>query len=76
MQSIESISISSGSPVIFLPLSVILSLTAIKDLFEDLKRHKSDKEENSRKVKVIRNGAIFDTEWENIYCGDILRVKK
>lgn len=28
----------------------------IKDLFEDLKRHKSDSEENNRKVQVLVNG--------------------
>ena len=46
MQSIPAISISSGNPVILLPLGVILAITAIKDAFEDLKRHRSDNEEN------------------------------
>lgn len=37
---IPSISISDGKPVIFLPLSVVLTVSALKDLFEDLKKHK------------------------------------
>lgn len=52
MQLINEISISHGfqdffvkvnsTPVIYLPLLLIVMITAIKDGFEDLKRHKSD----------------------------------
>lgn len=49
---IDAISISEGVPVIYVPLVVVITISALKDLFEDLKRHKSDKEENTRKVLV------------------------
>ena len=39
---IPQISISGGFPVIFIPLSIVVSVSALKDLFEDLKRKKSD----------------------------------
>jgi len=52
---IKSISITEGVPTIFFPLFAILTVTAIKDFFEDYKRKKSDDEENSRKVLVWSN---------------------
>lgn len=42
LQMIRSISTSEGLPVIFGPLSTILLMTALKDLFEDLKRSRQD----------------------------------
>jgi phospholipid-transporting ATPase len=39
---INAISESDGYPTMYIPLSFILLLTMIKDIFEDLKRHKSD----------------------------------
>ena len=74
MQIIGAISISNGQPVIYMPLAVILTITAIKDLFEDLKRHKSDKEENNRKVTVIRDGNPIDTIWSDIKVGEVIKV--
>jgi phospholipid-transporting ATPase len=49
---IKSISISSGTPTIYFPLIVILIITGLKDLWEDMKRKKSDNEENNRLVDV------------------------
>lgn len=51
---IDSISISEGKPVIYLPLACVLLISALKDIFEDLKRHRSDSEENNRKVECYR----------------------
>ncbi|KAL4451006.1 hypothetical protein ABPG74_021328, partial [Tetrahymena malaccensis] len=48
MQMINEISISNGQPVIYVPLFVVLMISGIKDLFEDMKRNKSDQEENQR----------------------------
>ena len=75
MQSIKDISISGGSPVIFLPLSFILIISGIKDLCEDLKRHKSDSEENNRKTLVVRNGKLVEAEWKTFRVGEIIKVK-
>ncbi len=74
MQAIQIISISGGTPVIYLPLSVILFITAIKDFFEDLKRHKSDNEENNRRVSVFRNSSLMETCWKDLKIGEIVKV--
>lgn len=74
MQIIRAISISNGQPVIYMPLGVILAITAIKDFFEDQKRHKSDNEENKRKVSVIRNGDLIETFWADVLVGEIIKV--
>ena len=74
MQIIGAISISNGQPVIYIPLAVILMITAVKDLFEDLKRHKSDNEENNRKVFVLRDGNLLECLWSDIMVGEIIKV--
>jgi len=48
LQMVEEISTSKGFPVNLLPLSVILIVTMIKDMFEDYYRHKWDKAENNQ----------------------------
>lgn len=42
MQMIPQITVSAGFPVIFIPLSFVVTVSAIKDIYEDLKRKKSD----------------------------------
>lgn len=42
MQMIPIISITNGFPAQVLPLSVVIVLSMIKDIFEDYQRHKSD----------------------------------
>ncbi len=42
MQMIPQISVSGGFPVIFIPLSIVVGVSAIKDFYEDLKRKASD----------------------------------
>ena len=74
MQIIQAISISNGQPVIYMPLGVILAITAIKDFFEVRKRHTSDNEENNRKVIVVRNGAFVETIWSDVLVGEIIKV--
>ncbi|KAG6908762.1 hypothetical protein DXG01_003374 [Tephrocybe rancida] len=46
--------------VVILPLIIILGITAIKDGYEDVKRHESDKRINHSTVKVLAGG-----EWKN-----------
>ena len=52
MQMIPLISISGGQPVMLMPLGFVLAVSMIKDIFEDYKRHKSDRIENYKKVLV------------------------
>ena len=43
---IPFISITDAKPVMLIPLTFVITLSMIKDIFEDYKRHKSDKKEN------------------------------
>lgn len=56
LQMIDEISTSGGYPVTYAPLTVIILVSALKDLFEDLKRNKSDREENMSQVLVLNEG--------------------
>ncbi|EGR33087.1 phospholipid-translocating p-type flippase family protein, putative [Ichthyophthirius multifiliis] len=76
LQIIQEISISQGQPVIFLPLFVILCISALKDLLEDLKRHKSDDEENKRLILVYRKEAWIQIHWQDLIVGEIIKVMK
>lgn len=49
-QLIPAISNTKGRPATLLPLSAVVSMQAVKDLFEDWQRVQSDKKENSRQV--------------------------
>lgn len=51
---IESISITNGRPTKLLPLGYILIISMIKDIKEDMRRHRLDKVENKRKAMVYR----------------------
>ena len=53
-QLIPSISNTKGRPATLLPLSVVVFMQAVKDLFEDSARIQSDKTENSRQVTQLK----------------------
>lgn len=57
-----------------MPLTVILTISAIKALFEDWKRHKSDNEENGRDVLIYRKDAFKKAKWSDIRVGDVIQV--
>lgn len=75
MQTVQSISNSSGKPVILLPLTTIILITMVKDVFEDWKRHRSDNEENGKKVMVGSTSMGFKQEkWEDVRVGSIVKI--
>lgn len=49
LQVIKPVSITNGMPAILLPLGVVVSISALKDIIEDLKRYRSDQTENKKK---------------------------
>uniref|UniRef100_A0AAV2IV86 Phospholipid-transporting ATPase n=1 Tax=Knipowitschia caucasica TaxID=637954 RepID=A0AAV2IV86_KNICA len=59
-----------------IPLVVVLSVTAIKDLMDDLARHKMDKEINNRKTDVLLDGRFQTSKWRDVQVGDVVRLKK
>jgi hypothetical protein len=52
LELVKPISDSGGAPMMLVPLTFVVFVSMIKDIFEDLKRHQSDKLENNRKVLV------------------------
>lgn len=70
---IPDVSISGNVPVIYMPLVMILAVSAVKDLYEDLKRKKSDAEENFRPIK---QGGAKQVLWKDIRVGQIIRLNQ
>ncbi|XP_039517002.1 phospholipid-transporting ATPase IC [Pimephales promelas] len=58
------------------PLVLVLGITAIKDLVDDLARHRMDKEINNRRCDVLLNGRFEETRWMHLQVGDVVRLKK
>ncbi|XP_062868152.1 phospholipid-transporting ATPase IC [Trichomycterus rosablanca] len=58
------------------PLVLVLGITGIKDLMDDLARHKLDNEINNRTCEVLLNGRFQETKWMDIQVGDVVRLKK
>ena len=78
MQSVTVISVTNGTPDIFVPLFVIIIISALKDLVEDIKRHRSDKEENSKICTVLDpyTGKFVQKQWQKLRVGEIVKVTK
>ncbi|XP_032977919.1 phospholipid-transporting ATPase FetA-like [Rhinolophus ferrumequinum] len=58
-----------------IPLMVVLSMTAVKDAIDDLKRHQNDNHVNNRSVLVLVNGRMEEKKWMNIQVGDIIKLE-
>ncbi|KAJ8409446.1 hypothetical protein AAFF_G00228470 [Aldrovandia affinis] len=59
-----------------LPLFFVITVTAIKQGYEDWLRHKADNEVNGAPVFVVRSGSLVQTRSKNIRVGDVVRVAK
>ncbi|KAK7259700.1 hypothetical protein RIF29_25313 [Crotalaria pallida] len=64
-----------GRAVSVLPLSFVLVVTAVKDAYEDWRRHRADKVENNRLASVLVNGEFIDKKWKDIRVGEIIKIK-
>ncbi|XP_037000446.2 phospholipid-transporting ATPase FetA-like [Artibeus jamaicensis] len=58
-----------------IPLIVVLSITAVKDAMDDLKKHRNDDQVNNRSVLVLMNGRMEKKKWMNIQVGDIIKLE-
>ncbi|XP_013108073.2 phospholipid-transporting ATPase ID isoform X1 [Stomoxys calcitrans] len=68
--------ISSLTPVTTaIPLIGVLTLTAVKDAYDDIQRHVSDSQVNNRKSKALRNGKLVDEKWSGVQVGDVIRME-
>ena len=62
-----------GRGASILPLSIVLLVTAVKDAYEDWRRHRSDRIENNRMADVLINDRFQRKKWKDIQVGEIVR---
>ncbi|KAL0270682.1 UNVERIFIED_CONTAM: hypothetical protein PYX00_008008 [Menopon gallinae] len=68
--------ISSLTPITTaVPLIGVLSLTAVKDAYDDFQRHRSDSQVNKRRSKVLRDGELVEEKWAQVQVGDVIRME-
>ncbi|MBZ3881005.1 Phospholipid-transporting ATPase IA, partial [Sciurus carolinensis] len=63
LQQIPDVS-PTGRYTTLVPLLFILAVAAIKEIIEDIKRHKADNAVNKKQTQVLRNGAWEIVHWE------------
>ncbi|KAJ4978384.1 hypothetical protein NE237_009164 [Protea cynaroides] len=63
-----------GRGASIMPLAIVLFVTAIKDAYEDWRRHRSDRIENGRLASVLVNGQFQPKKWKDIRVGEILKI--
>ncbi|KAL0397361.1 UNVERIFIED_CONTAM: Phospholipid-transporting ATPase 1, partial [Sesamum calycinum] len=63
-----------GRGASIMPLAFVLLVTAIKDGYEDYRRHRSDKIENSRLAWALLNEQFQQIRWKDIRVGQIIKV--
>uniref|UniRef100_A0A5S6PYI7 Phospholipid-transporting ATPase n=1 Tax=Trichuris muris TaxID=70415 RepID=A0A5S6PYI7_TRIMR len=73
LQQIPNVS-PTGRYTTAVPLLCILSVSAIKEIIEDWKRHYADRKTNRSKVLVLRCGNWVEEYWQNISVGDLVKV--
>ncbi|KAK4773082.1 hypothetical protein SAY87_028101 [Trapa incisa] len=63
-----------GRTVSLFPLLFVLSVTAVKDGYEDWRRHRSDRNENNREALVLQAGELRLKRWKNIEAGEVVKI--
>lgn len=59
----------------WLPLVFVLTLGIVRELWEDLRRRRGDREVNNRLVLVhTRNGRLEEKRWKLLRVGDVVKV--
>ncbi|XVE80732.1 hypothetical protein DITRI_Ditri15bG0004100 [Diplodiscus trichospermus] len=63
-----------GRTVSLFPLLFVLCVTAIKDGYEDWRRHRSDRNENNREALVLQLGEFQMKKWKKIRAGEVVKI--
>ncbi|XP_032687360.1 phospholipid-transporting ATPase ID isoform X4 [Odontomachus brunneus] len=68
--------ISSLTPITTaIPLIGVLTLTAVKDAYDDFQRHSSDSQVNNRKSRTLRGSNLREEKWSQVQVGDVIRME-
>ncbi|XP_051893680.1 phospholipid-transporting ATPase IC-like isoform X2 [Pristis pectinata] len=59
-----------------IPLTFVLAVTAVKDIYDDIARHKSDREINNRPCDVLVGKSFKSAKWKELQVGDVVCLKK
>ncbi|KAF5925435.1 hypothetical protein HPG69_001881 [Diceros bicornis minor] len=59
----------------FVPLVLVITMTAVKDATDDYFRHKSDDQVNNRQSEVLIDGKLQNEKWMNVKVGDIIKLE-
>lgn len=56
----------------------VITVSAVKDIFEDLKRHTADNQENSRHVMRLdlEQREFVQDIWRNLRVGQVVMIKQ
>ncbi|KAI5067311.1 hypothetical protein GOP47_0017839, partial [Adiantum capillus-veneris] len=65
----------TGWATTVVPLSFVLVLNAVKEAYDDFKRHRSDREVNVRVAEVLQGDGLKPLQWKSIIVGDVIRVQ-
>lgn len=63
-----------GRTVSLFPLLFVLCVTAVKDGYEDWRRHRSDRKENNRESLVLHHSRFCMKKWKKIRTGEVVKI--
>ncbi|XP_062484174.1 phospholipid-transporting ATPase IK isoform X3 [Pezoporus occidentalis] len=75
LQAFPAISTLPWYPLLF-PLSCLLVIRGVRDLIDDIGRHQSDRNINSRPCEILCGKRFRWRKWRDICVGDIVRLRK
>lgn len=58
------------------PFLLVIIVTALKQAYEDVLRHRADRKVNQKKVRVLREGQFIKIKSKEIMCGDVVEVER
>ncbi|KAM4807899.1 phospholipid-transporting ATPase IC-like [Rhinophrynus dorsalis] len=64
------------SMVIIIPLACILLSRGLRDLVDDIARHRSDKLVNNKPCEILTETSLQKKKWKHIQVGDIVCLRK
>jgi magnesium-transporting ATPase (P-type) len=76
MQCIPQISNTNGYPTTLIPLTVVLLVSGLFKIMEDVARHRADKKANSSKTEIYsyKNEDFQPILWSDVKVGDFIRI--
>ncbi|KAA0196055.1 phospholipid-transporting ATPase IB [Fasciolopsis buskii] len=73
LQQIPGVS-PTGRFTTLVPLLIILTVSAVKEVIEDFKRHRADDATNNSKTLVLRDREWVEVLWKDLQVGDLVKV--